>query len=265
MASEKNDGATLKFKSVIKANGTNVLDLIVPKELETRVKSGISYLDDLLGAGEKEQGITPSTSILFTGGAGAGKTTQALALADAWTAQGHIALVNGQEESPLQVRKTTKRLMMKNGFIIGEDRKIPDVLQHADMLRKTHPNKRLLLIVDSLQTHDDGFYKDGGTNTMTPVRVTNLVTDYCKEHFAIAVLLGQVNKDGKFAGKMAIKHAIDVHLHLNIDQKPASETFGKRILKVEKNRFGFSQVGYFLGMNEKGLYEDGAWSPIVED
>jgi predicted ATP-dependent serine protease len=265
MASERGDGTVLKFKSVIKKQGTNVLDLKVPKELEMRVPSGIAYLDDLLGAGEKEQGITPSTSILFTGGAGAGKTTQALSLADAWTAQGNIAIVNGQEESPLQVRKTTKRLVMKNGFIIGEDRKIPDVLNHADNMRKLHPGKSLLLIVDSLQTHDDGFYKDGGTNSMTPVRVTNLVTDYCKEHFAIGMLIGQVNKDGKFAGKMAIKHAIDVHLHLAIDQKPSSETFGKRIMKVEKNRFGYSNVGYFLGMNEKGLYADGAWLPITEE
>lgn len=258
------DNTVLKFHSVIKKQGTNILDLKVPKELDQRVITGIPYIDDLFGAGEKEQGITPSTTVLFTGTSGAGKTTQSLALADSWTAMGGIALVNGQEESPLQVRKTTRRLGMKNGFIVGEDRLIPEVLNHADNMRKANPGKPFMLIIDSLQTHDDGFYKDGGTNSVTPLRVTKLVTDWCKENWAIGFLIGQVNKDGSFNGKNAIKHAVDVHLHVGIDQKPNSETFGKRIMKVEKNRFGFAQVGYFLGMNEKGLYEDGCWSPTGE-
>lgn len=246
--------------------GTNILTVKVPVELEERIITGIGWVDDIYGAGDKEQGITPSTSILFTGTPGAGKTTHALQIADAWTAQGNICLINGTEESVLQIRKTTKRLGMKSGFIVGEDRLIPDVLAHADFLRKQNPGKKFMLIIDSLQTHDDGFYSNGGVNSMTPVRVTKMVASYCKEHFAVAMILGQVNKDGKFAGKQQIKHIVDVHAHLNIDQKPTSETFGKRIYKIEKNRFGFSQVGYFLGLDgKKGLYEDGAWSPVIED
>lgn len=246
-------------------HGTNILDLKIPPELEMRVLSGLPWVDDLLGAGEKEQGITPSTSILFTGTPGAGKTTGALQIADSWTSQGNICLFNGNEESLLQVRKTTKRLKMKSGFICGEDRLIPEVLRHADILRERNPGKRLMLVIDSIQTHDDGFYANGGTNSMTAVRVTKMITEYCKKHFAVAMLIGQVNKDGKFTGKQTIKHDVDVHAHLQIDQKPSSETFGKRIIKIEKNRFGFSQVGYFLGLNAQGLYEDGAWSPLVED
>lgn len=261
----KNSAGNMNLPSQGVRRGTNILDLTVPPELEERVSSGIAWVDDLLGAGDKEQGITPSTSILFTGTPGAGKTTGALQIADGWTSQGNICLFNGQEESLLQVRKTTKRLKMKNGFVCGEDRLIPQVLEHARYLITQNPKKRLMLVLDSIQTHDDGFYSNGGTNSMTPVRVTKMITEFCKETFSIAILIGQVNKDGKFSGKQQIKHDVDVHLHLQIDQKPTSETFGKRIIKVEKNRFGFSQVGYFLGLNEKGLYEDGAWSPIVED
>lgn len=264
-AKKKDEAAMFDFPSVIPRRGTNILALKLDPRLETRVSSGIDYLDELMGAGEKELGFTPSTSILFTGGAGAGKSTQAFQLADAWTQAGGVALVNGQEEHPLQVRKTVKRLQSKAGFIIGEDRLVPKMLEHADYVREKNPNSPLLLIVDSLQTHDDGFYKDGGTNSQTPVRITKMVTEYCKKHYCIAILIGQVNKDGKFSGKNTIKHLIDVHLHLQIDQKPQSETFGKRILKVEKNRFGFALVGKFLGMNEKGLFADGDWSPMVED
>lgn len=261
---KKND-AMFDFPSVIPSRGTNVLSLKLDPRLETRVATGIDFIDELLGAGEQELGVTPSTSILFTGGAGAGKTTLSLQLADAWTQMGGIALMNGQEEHPLQVRKTTKRINLKSGFIIGEDRLVPQMLAHADYLREKHPKKPLLLICDSLQTHDDGFYKDGGTNSQTPVRITKKITEYCKEHYAVAVMIGQVNKDGKFSGKNTIKHLVDVHMHLQIDQKPSSETFGKRILKIEKNRFGFSQVGFFLGMKPEGLYADGEWSPIVDD
>lgn len=246
--------------------GTNITTLKVPPELEERVLTGIGWTDDVFGAGDKEQGLTPSTSILFTGTPGAGKTTFALQVADAWTAQGNICLYNTNEESALQVRKVTKRLNLKSGFIIGEDRLVPDVLAHANWLREKNPGKKLLLIGDSIQTHDDGFYNNGTLNSMSPVRVTKMFTSYCKETFAMAILIGQVNKDGKFNGKQQIKHDVDVHAHLMIDQKPGSETFGKRIFKIEKNRFGFSGVGYFLGMDgKKGLYEDGAWSPIVED
>lgn len=247
-------------------HGTNINSIKVPAELEERVDTGIGWVNDVYGAGDKEQGITPSTSILFTGTPGAGKTTHCLQLADSWMGNDHICLYNTNEESALQVKKVTKRLGLKNGFYVGEDRLIPDVLKHARMLRAANPGKKFLLIIDSIQTHDDGFYGNGGTNSMTPVRVTTNVTAFCKETFSMAILIGQVNKDGKFNGKQQIKHAVDVHSHLMIDQKPASESFGKRIFKVEKNRFGYSQIGYFLGLDgKKGLYEEGTWSPIVEE
>ena len=246
--------------------GTNITSLKVDPRLERRVLTGIGWVDDVLGAGDKEQGITPSTSVLFTGTPGAGKSTLSLQIADAWTGQGNICLYNTNEESALQIRKVVKRLNLRSGFIIGEDRLVPEMISHARFLMNRSPKADLLVICDSIQVHDDGFYSNGTTNTQTPVRVTNMLTSFCKETFSVAFLIGQVNKDGKFSGKQAIKHAVDVHAHLNIDQKPDSETFGKRIFKVEKNRFGLSQVGYFLGMDgERGLFEDGTWSPMIEE
>jgi predicted ATP-dependent serine protease len=104
------ENASMNLPTAGLKQGTNILDLKIDPRLEMRVSCGIPWVDDLLGAGEKEQGITPSTTILLTGTPGAGKSTMAQQIADGWTSQGNICLVNGQEESWMQSRKTAKRL-----------------------------------------------------------------------------------------------------------------------------------------------------------
>ena len=234
----------------------NILELNIPKELERTAPTGIDWLDDAFGG----EGVTPSSSILFTGGAGAGKTTLMLQLADSLTKMGHIALFNTGEESLYQVRKVTKRLGLKHGFVGGQDVKVSAILDHADDLRKRYPTKQLFIIGDSLQAMDDGFYNNGAINSMSQVRSTELITDYCKQHYAIAILIGQVNKNGDYAGKMQIKHAVDVHMHLWIDDIKKSETFGERLFTVSKNRFGAAGKTFVLGLDARGLQEKGRFT-----
>lgn len=248
------------------ANGTNVLELHMDPRLEQRCLTGIKWADAVFGANECEQGITPSSSILFSGTSGAGKTTFSLQLADSWTSQGNVCLYNTCEESALQVRKATKRLNLKNGFIISEDRKVVDVLKHADWLRKENPNKNLLIICDSLQRHDDGFYADGTINSASTVRVTEMFTNYCKATYASTLLISQVTKNGVFSGKNAIKHDTDVHCHIYIEKSPKSPWFGQRVFQLDKNRFGRSGHGYVLGMDgAKGLIEQEYFENSLND
>lgn len=248
--------------------GTNILSVKVPPEMEIRLLTGIGFMDDLLGASDKEQGIVPSAVYLFSGTPGAGKTTLAQQIADSWTGihGKDTCLYSGGEEHVFQMRKLTKRLGLRNGFVVGDDRLVPNAIAHARELRGDKPKSPFLFVFDSIQTHDDGYYKDGATNSKTPVRILKQINEYCKETFANAILIGQVTKAGKFAGKEELKHMSDGHLHLKIDQRPTSTTFGQRILECEKNRFGVSQRGYYLGLDEKkGLYEAGEWSPDVDN
>jgi len=232
--------------------GTSILDLEVPKQLRDRKKVNITWFDDALGG----EGFVPSSVMMLTGTPGAGKTTMLLQLANSITKAGHICLYNTGEESLYQVKMVVERLGLREGFYVGQDTMVTELLAHADSLRKANPGKQVFILQDSLQTLDDGKWKDG-TNSMTPLRCAEMLTDWAKSTYGVVIFIGQVNKDGEFQGKNGIKHAIDVHGHIYIDQSKKSETYGERIFEVTKNRFGCSGRSYILGIRRDGLYEKG--------
>lgn len=241
--------------------GTSILDVKVPPELRIRHSSGIDWIDDALGSG-----FAPSTAMMLTGGPGVGKSTMMLQLADSLTKAGHVALLNSGEESHYQIKLVAERLKLKHGFIIGQDDKVEDVLDHADEIRKGNPGKQVFIIQDSLQTMDDGKYKDGTTNSNTPLRCTEMLTDWAKKKvngmFGIVCFIGQVNKDGDFSGKNAIRHAVDVHAKFYFDSDKKSETYGERLFEVSKNRFGANGKTYVVGLEREGLVEKGSFSKV---
>ena len=239
--------------------GTNINDIAVPEVLRNRKKIGISWFDYAIGG----EGFVPSSVMMLTGTPGAGKSTMLLQIADAITRAGHIALYNTGEESLYQVKMVTERLKLKSGFVVGQDTLVDDVIAHANHLRKANPGKQVFLLQDSLQTlEDDVAQQRGGSNTMTPVRCTEVLTNWAKETHSIVVFIGQVTKDGEFAGKQTILHAVDVRGRLFIDESKKSETYGERIFEVTKNRFGCSGRSYILGMEKTGLYEKGCISSM---
>jgi DNA repair protein RadA/Sms len=235
--------------------GTNINAIAVPEKLRHRVKAGIKFFDDAVG-----DGLVPSAVMMLTGTPGAGKTTMLLQLADSITRQGHICLYNTGEESLYQVKMVSERLGLRAGFLCGQDHMVSDVLDHADYLRDINPGKQVFILQDSLQTLDDGKYKDGGTNSVTPLRCAEMLTEWAKKTFANVIFIGQVNKNGDFAGKNAILHAIDVRGSLYVDNDKKSETYGERIFEVTKNRYGSAGSAYVLGLSQTGLFERGTVS-----
>ena len=238
--------------------GTNINDIEVPDVLRARKKVGIEWFDDAIGG----EGMVPSSVMMLTGTPGAGKTTMLLQLANSITGAGHICLYNTGEESLYQVKMVAERLKLRNGFVVGQDTLVEDLLEHADQLRKANKGKQVFILQDSLQTLDDGKY-GGSTNSMTPVRATEMLTDWAKSTYGIVAFIGQVTKDGDFAGKQTILHAVDLRAKLFIDEQKKSETFGERIFEVTKNRFGCSGKAYILGMERTGLFEKGSISSTV--
>ena len=229
------------------ARGTNILDIETPAALNEAISTGTDWFDSAFNV--DQPGITPSSVILFTAKPGCGKSTLGRQLADGVTSSGNVALYNAGEESVFQVRKTCTRLNFDSGFIISCDKLIDDVLGHARQLMAKNPGKRLVLILDSLATLDDGYYKSGHINSATAVRVMDKIVEFCKETYCIAIVIGHVNKKGEFAGKQQVKHAVDAHCHMSFMNAST-----RRIFKYTKNRFGqLSLKGTVLDMTATGL------------
>ncbi len=246
--------ATMKLN--VKADdinfGTNILNIKVPKQLRSKVKCGIKFIDDALGG----DGFTPSAVTFFTGTPGAGKTTMMLKMADALTAKGAVVVFNTAEESLFQVKLVAERLNLKHGFHAGQETSVPKLLEFCDELRnkRGNKNKPFFLIVDSLQTLDDGKYANGGGGRAKDRRCLSMITDYCKSNYSNAIVIGQVNKSGQMAGSNVLKHMVDSMMTLSVEEKDV-DLRGCRVLQMVKNRFGGAGGTFFLDLQSKGFRE----------
>ena len=229
--------------------GTNILNVEVPDKLRKKISTGITYWDDSLGGA----GFTPSCVTLFVGTPGAGKTTMMLELANALTRNGAMVMYNTAEESLYQLKMTVDRLNLRKGFIVGQETSVAKILADCDKLRAAAPDKPFFLIVDSLQTLNDGKYGDN-VNSKTAERSLSMITDWCKQNYTNAIVIGQVTKGGQMAGSNVLKHMVDAMFSLDIERKE-QDFLGCRILQTEKNRFGGSGHIYFLTLRENGFQE----------
>jgi DNA repair protein RadA/Sms len=232
--------------------GTNIKDIKIPPQMRNRKVTGLAWFDDLVGDGFAG-GFVPSTIAMLTGTPGAGKSTLLRQLADSITGAGHIALYNTGEEAVVQVKMGCERLELQHGFTISDDDLVEDIRKHLDHLTAENPGKQIFWLQDSLQTLDDGKYTNGIKTSGTLVRAAEAMVDWAKEKYGICIFIGQVTKNGDFAGRNTILHAVDVRLDLYIDEQKKSETFGQRLLEGGKNRYGVSGTKLVVEMNKKGL------------
>jgi predicted ATP-dependent serine protease len=248
-----------------KYHGKNINDVIVPPELRVKLATGIPFIDVALGGG-----YTPSTAWMVTGDAGCGKSTLMLTIANAFTKQGHVVLYNGREESVFQVRIATERLGLSDGFFFGEDLFVHDLVDHAKKLQarlaaenKSLPidkQRRVIVIVDSLQCLDSGKYDTGRKTKNTPVQCAQELIKWVKcegvpekeRVYGVMSFINHVTKSGNFSGENTLLHAVDAHLHFGFDRNKKSEMYGERVLTKLKDRFGPAAPPICLEMGEGG-------------
>ncbi len=251
-------------------NGTNIKSIVVPEHLKRRIKTNLDWFDAAVGG----EGVCPSSIYMMTGVSGGGKTTAMLQLADAIQGRGHVALYNSGEESLHQVAMTVDRLGLKNGFIAGQEvftivnKRHPDCRGHEGLLAyaermynefcngktaKDGQQKTLFLICDSLQALNDGKY-GFDTNGKTEDRVVEHLTTWAKKMKNVVIIfIGQVTKNGIFAGSNKIKHAVDGQFHIDFDKDKRSSMYGCRRFSTLKNRFGHSGQCSYYELRKNGL------------
>ena len=232
------------------AFGTSIQSIKVPDLLKKRVPSGLGYFDYALGG----KGFTPSLCGLFTGTPGAGKTTMMLTLANSLQGHGAQVVFNTAEESLYQVKMTADRLRLRHGFALGGESNVPGLLKGCDKVRAATPDRPFFLIVDSLQCMNDGHFNSGRITTATAERSLALLTSYAKEYGVNVLVIGQVNKDGKMAGSNKLKHMVDMHIHLSVEEKD-EDLAGCRVLETKKNRFGGAGHVVFMKLKKSGFTE----------
>lgn len=246
-----------------KYHGKNIISVVVPPELRIKVKTGEEFIDYTLGGG-----LTPSTCWMMSGDSGCGKTTLVLTIANLLTKQGHVVLYNGREESVYQVKMACERLGVNDGFIMGEDVFVDDVIDHAKRIQASlakanakeldiSKHRRVIIIADSLQALDSGKYDTGRKTKNTPVQCASALIAWAKgakegETSGILLFINHVTKGGHFAGDNTLLHAVDAHIHLGFDRNKKSDTFGERILIKPKDRFGTAVAPMVVEMGVGG-------------
>ena len=234
-------------------------DIKIPDALRTTLKTGWEYIDALFTG----EGIRPSTCCMVSGLPGGGKTTISLQLANALAEQGHVVLYNSCEESGAQIKMKLEKmefnaLLESNNAYFSSFYDISDILAFADKVRKQHKleaGKGFFLFVDSLQTIERTS-KGAGRPAGPAQQQCDAMWDiagWCKENMTVAMIIGQVTKDGTFAGKQEVKHAVDCHLHLAMDTDKKSETYRQRVAEMQKNRFGASGLFFPYEISSKGI------------
>ncbi len=246
-----------------KYHGKNINTVVVPPELRIKLATGEPFIDHVLGGG-----FTPSTTWMLTGDSGCGKTTLALTIANALTRLGHVVLYNGREESVYQVKMACERLEVNDGFIMGEDVFVGEVIDHAERLQlglavenakqpDISKHRRVIIVADSLQALDSGKYDTGRKTKNTPVQCASSLVGWAKsakpgETSGVMMFVNHVTKSGHFAGDNTLLHAVDAHLHFGFDRNKKSDTFGERVLTKPKDRFGAAVAPMVVEMGVGG-------------
>ena len=227
--------------------GTSIATIKIPEILLQRVPTGLDYIDAVYGG----HGLIPTSVTLFTGTPGAGKTTMMLLTANGLVSRDSVVVFNTREESVYQIKMHSERLKLKNPFLVSEESLVQDILKKCDEIKQASPKKHFVLIIDSLQTLTDDL--TGVINSSTSVRCLEMITSWCKNTNAIAIVIGQVGKDGNFTGKNALPHMVDSYLTLSIETSPKSSYSGCRVLEMEKHRFGKSHTQIYLKTKNSGF------------
>jgi len=232
LSQEFSDSQNAKKELAKKIGGAEVIDLAdIPETSLTRLKTGISEIDRVLGGG-----LVPGSLVLLSGEPGIGKSTLVAQIASAIGEKEVTVYVSG-EESAVQVKTRLNRLncRLDNLKFISETN-VEKIISSA---LKIKPG---ILIIDSIQTVYSSLIP-AEAGSISQIRAATVkFLELAKENDIAVFLIGHITKDGQVAGPKSLEHIVDTVLYLE------NETNNNYcLLRATKNRFG--------SVNELGVLE----------
>lgn len=217
---------------------TQSIGSIETSELETRLDTGFSELNDVLGGG-----ILPGGVMLVAGQPGIGKSTLLLQVAAAIAAKQPVLYVSG-EESAHQVRLRAERL----GATSNEQLDFVASTSADDIGATIRAGNHKLIIVDSIQTLSLNDITSAPGTVSQITNSSNVIIRAAKTSGAAVILVGHVTKEGSIAGPKVLEHLVDVVLQFEGDRYG-----GFKIVRAVKNRYGSTAETALFEMDETGL------------
>ena len=234
---------TASGKSVVARSSGRVLapqtmQSIIADDSSSRLNTGISDLDDVLGGGILAGGV-----VLLAGQPGIGKSTLLLQITS------HIAetvpvLYASGEESASQVKLRAERL----GASRHEQLSFVASTSADDIAATIRSGMYKLVIIDSIQTLSLEEITSAPGSVSQITNSSNVIIRAAKESGAAVVLVGHVTKEGSIAGPKVLEHLVDVVLQFEGDRYG-----GFKVVRAIKNRYGSISEAAIFEMNEKGL------------
>lgn len=229
---------TSKKRSIVELSTNRFKLKEIAAQNLNKISTDIKEFDRVLTGG-----VVLGQTVLIGGVPGIGKSTLIMEIADKLASKNLEVLYISGEESPQQLAQRAKRLDITDEKITVAS--ITDISEIIKTINEINPN---VLIVDSIQTL---YHPQYPSSTASPVQIrecANELVKIAKTKNIIVFILGQVTKEGDFAGPKLLEHMVDTVLYFENDK---DELY--RILRTFKNRFGtVDEIGIFE-MTEKGL------------
>lgn len=208
-------------------------------EEKTRVKTGLSEFDRVLGGG-----LVSGSVVLVGGDPGIGKSTILLQTL-CYLSQEYDGLYITGEESLQQVTLRARRLGLPEDKL-----KLFAETQVEKILTVASQEKPKIMVIDSIQTmYTDVLSSAPGAIGQVRESAAQLVR-YAKQSDTAIFLVGHVTKEGSIAGPRVLEHMVDAVLYFEGEKDSRF-----RLIRSVKNRFGaVNELGLFA-MTDRGLRE----------
>ncbi len=216
-----------------------------------RISTGIDEFDRVLSGG-----VVKGQVVLIGGLPGIGKSTLIMEVSEKLAKKNLEVLYVSGEESVHQLAQRAQRLNVKTDKITVVSN--TDISEIIKIINEINPD---VIIVDSIQTLYHPSFPSQASSPIQIKECTAELVKLAKTKAKIIFIVGQVTKEGEFAGPKLLEHMVDTVLYFENDN------WGMyRILRTFKNRFGnVDEIGIFE-MKENGLFSSSNYlNSVIED